>query len=99
MDRVAKLNALDEELLHALARPEQLDDGWLERRLAERAGLLQEVIAEGTISADQARSLVDRSRELKRQAERTRALLAEKMAALQKGKRSTRAYNQIKQQE
>ncbi|WP_375057615.1 hypothetical protein [Zobellella sp. DQSA1] len=99
MDNLTALEDLDEKLLSALQQPEQLDAGWLEQQLARRATLLQQVIAEGAIAPEAAQALVDRSRELKQQAELARTRLAEKMATLKKGKRSTQAYNQIKQQE
>jgi hypothetical protein len=99
MSHYQELTALDEALLELFANTEQLDDSRLARLLEQRARLLQKVIDEATVSPEQVEQLVARSRRLKQAAEEARRQLADTLAAAQKGRRSTQAYAQVKQQE
>lgn len=99
MSSLSQLNELDEQLLRSLAEPERLDYEALGPLLEIRARLLQAVIAEAVISEQEAAELVARSRRLKQAAEAVRRQLADTLATAQKGRRSTQAYAQVKQQE
>lgn len=96
MTELEQLAELDKTLLAALARVEELDQDWLGRQLALRAELLQRLIDNGEVSSEQAVELVVRSRRVKDAAEQARQLLADKLAKMQKGRRSVRAYQNVK---
>ncbi|MHA6963349.1 hypothetical protein [Zobellella denitrificans] len=96
MSELEQLAELDKTLLAALANIDELDQDWLGRQLALRAELLQQVIDRGDVSPEQAAELVGRSRRVKDSAEQARQLLADKLAQMQKGRRSVRAYQSVK---
>ncbi|OIN07719.1 hypothetical protein [Oceanisphaera psychrotolerans] len=99
MSPLEQLQALDQSLLAEFADPEQLQAETMGARLAERARLLRSIIESKdteTFDAGQVAELVERSRRLIQEAEHGRTLLAEKLAGLKKGRRSVRAYQNVK---
>lgn len=96
MSLFEQITQLDNALLAEFAEPEQLQAETIEQRLAERARLLQLLMDTEMLDAEQVRELIDRSRQLAEQAEQSRTVLAEKLASLQKGRRSVRAYGDVK---
>ncbi|WP_319781835.1 hypothetical protein [Oceanisphaera sp. IT1-181] len=111
MSLFEQLNRLDSKLLAEFADPELLQAETIEQRLAERAQLLQQLMQKlmqraeqsaadsvdtDMLNAELAAELIERSQHLMQQAEQCRTLLAEKLATLQKGRRSTRAYGDVK---
>ncbi len=96
MSLLEQLQALDQSLLAEFADPEQLQAETIGARLAERARLLQLLMNTDMLDAGQVAELVERSRQLAQRAEHSRTLLAEKLAGLKKGRRSVRAYQNVK---
>ena len=101
MSVIEQLQQLDETLLAEFADHEQLQADTIGSRLAERARLLHLVMNAKSMStemldAEQVSELIARSRRLTEQAEHSRTALAEKLATLQKGRRSVRAYGDVK---
>ncbi|MFD1006866.1 hypothetical protein [Oceanisphaera ostreae] len=101
MSLIKQLQQLDEVLLAEFAEPEQLQADTIEQRLAERARLLHLLMNTKSmdtdmLDAEQVSELIERSRQLAEQAEHSRTALAEKLANIQKGRRSVRAYGDVK---
>ncbi|PSJ46273.1 hypothetical protein C7H85_06415 [Zobellella endophytica] len=96
MTPLDELSELDTRLLAALQQPDSLEPGWLDQQLARRAALLARVIEQAQVSAEQASELVARSRRVKEAAEQTRQWFADRLARMQKGRRSVKAYQNIK---
>ncbi|ART83370.1 hypothetical protein CBP31_12665 [Oceanisphaera profunda] len=96
MSLLEQLKQVDESLLAEFASPESLQADTVEQRLAERARLLQLLMDTEMLDAEQVSELIERSRLLTQQAEQSRTVLAEKLASLQKGRRSVRAYGDVK---
>ena len=96
MTLLEELQQLDETLLAEFADPEQLQADTIGSRLAERARLLQLLMSTEMLNAEQVSELIARSRQLTQQAELSRTVLAEKLATIQKGRRSVRAYGDVK---
>lgn len=91
-----QLKALDETILAGLAQPDDLDEQWLSEQLQARAHLLQSVIKQGGVSANESAELIQRSRLLKDTAEAVQRQLGEKLKTMQKGRRSVNAYQTVK---
>lgn len=91
-----QLKALDEAVLAALGKTDELDEEWLSEQLQARAQLLQQVIEQGSVSESEAAALVSRSRQLKEKAEAVQRELANKLKTMQKGRRSVQAYQNVK---
>lgn len=96
MSLLEQLQQLDSELLALFADIEQLDPDTVATRLAQRARLLQLLIETEMLNAEQVDTLMTRSQQLTQQAEHSRAVLAEKLVTLQKGRRSVQAYGNVK---
>ncbi|WP_417614599.1 hypothetical protein [Oceanisphaera sp.] len=96
MSLIEQLRQLDNGLLAEFADPEQLQPETIGSRLAERARLLQILMDTEMLDAEQVNELIERSRHLTQEAEHSRTLLADKLANLQKGRRSVQAYQNIK---
>ncbi|MFH7565535.1 hypothetical protein [Oceanimonas smirnovii] len=99
MSLTNQLKELDANLLARFSDAEQLDPTQLEQLLAERARLLALLLEQEMLSPAQVNELMERSKHLKEQAEHTRTQLAERLANMQKGRRSVGAYQKIKHQE
>ena len=96
MSLFEQITQLDKTLLVEFADHEQLQADTIGSRLAERARLLQLLMNTDMLDAEQVNELIERSRQLTRQAEFSRTVLAEKLATIQKGRRSVRAYGDVK---
>lgn len=96
MSLFEQITQLDETLLAEFADHEQLQAETIGSRLAERARLLQLLMSTEMLDAEQVNELIERSRQLTQQAELSRTALAEKLATIQKGRRSVRAYGDVK---
>lgn len=96
MSLLEQLQQLDETLLAEFADHEQLQADTIGSRLAERARLLQLLMDTEMLNGEQVSELIARSRRLTQQAEISRTVLAEKLATIQKGRRSVRAYGDVK---
>ncbi|MGP7733913.1 hypothetical protein N2M06_04975 [Oceanimonas sp. AH20CE76] len=91
-----QLKALDEAVLAALGKTDELDEEWLSEQLRVRAQLLQQVIEQGNVTESDAAALIQRSRQLKETAEAVQRELANKLKTMQKGRRSVQAYQTVK---
>lgn len=96
MNLLKQLAELDNSLFAELAKAEECDQDDLSRQLVARADLLQRVIDEGQVGALDANELISRSRRLKEAAEQLQQNLGEQLKKMQKGRRSVRAYQNVK---
>lgn len=96
MSSLTLLTELDTSLFAELDKSDELDEDYFEEQLVLRADLLQKVIAEGSITADESNELVARSRRLKDAAEKLQQQLGEQLKKIHKGRRSVQAYQSVK---
>lgn len=101
MSLIRELEQLDDTLFAEFSDTELLQPAIIEARLAERAQLLQMLVQSASadieaLNAEQTADVIERSRRLMQQAELCRSLLAEKLAVLQKGRRSKQVYGEVK---
>lgn len=96
MGSLVQLIELDTSLFAELGKKTEFDQDYFAHQLAVRADLLQQVISEGNISADESSELITRSRQLKEAAEQLQKQLGEQLKKMNKVRRSVQAYQSVK---
>lgn len=96
MTLMKQLKALDEGLLVAFSKPDDLNEDVLAAQLETRAHMLQRLIEQGGVSEKESSELIQRSRVLKDAAEAVQRQLGEKLKTMHKGRRSVQAYQTVK---
>lgn len=96
MSLISQLVELDKRLFAELDKGEELDQDFFDQQLAARGQLLQQVINEGHVTAEESSDLINRSRQLTTAAEQLQQQLGEQLKKMNKGRRSVQAYQTVK---
>lgn len=96
MSLINQLVELDKRLFAELDKGEELDQDFFDQQLAARGQLLQQVINEGHVTAEESSDLINRSRQLTTAAEQLQQQLGEQLKKMNKGRRSVQAYQTVK---
>lgn len=96
MSLISQLVELDKRLFAELDKGEELDQDFFDQQLAARGQLLQQVINEGHVTAEESSDLINRSRQLTTAAEQLQQQLGEQLKKMNKGRRSVQAYQIVK---
>lgn len=96
MSLINQLVELDKRLFAELDKGKELDQDFFDHQLAARGQLLQQVINEGHVTAEESSDLINRSRQLTTAAEQLQQQLGEQLKKMNKGRRSVQAYQIVK---